>query len=153
MNQKVRQSTSALRLPQRFDCFTNAQRTDDEIRLCGLWTKDKTQKKSSWKYAEDWRIIFCGLWTKYKTHKNLLKTKNMPTLPKDRLYRVLWFVLSDCPCYGFFLLLHVLGQNKQRQRPKYKKNIIKTVNDQWNNDFWFLLSAVHQSAPLVPQGL
>ena len=28
---------------QRFDCVTDAQRTD-EIRLCGLWTKDKTRK-------------------------------------------------------------------------------------------------------------
>ena len=29
----------------------DAQRIDDEIRLCGLWTKDKTGKKS--KYAQD----------------------------------------------------------------------------------------------------
>ena len=153
MDPKVRQSTSALRLQQRFDCSTNAQRTDDKIRLCGLWPKDKTQNKSSWKYAEDWRIIFCGLWTKYKTHKNLLKTKNMPTLPKDRLNRVLWFVLSDCPCFFFFCYCMFWGKINKDKDPNTKKNIIKTVNDQWNNDFWFLLSAVHQSAPLLPQGL
>ena len=68
MDQKVRQSTSALRLPQRFDCFTIAQRTDDEIRLCGLWTKDKRQKKSSWKYAEDWLTIIIFLFVDRLLH-------------------------------------------------------------------------------------